>query len=89
MKVHGLYDSMNCGEPSFPLFVSIPSAEFTSHNFMLIAIVSVLFLQLTLSQQLNLITLEIFLQQETKVAEWLYFKGNQRSVPFKTMKVGY
>ncbi|XP_074687657.1 serine/threonine-protein phosphatase 2A 55 kDa regulatory subunit B delta isoform isoform X1 [Strix aluco] len=32
---------------------------------------------LILFQQLNLITLVIFLQQETKVAEWLYFKGNK------------
>lgn len=48
------------------------------------AILFLFCLQLILFQQLNLITLVIFLQQETKVAEWLYFKGNKRSVTWKT-----
>lgn len=48
------------------------------------AILFLFCLQLILFQQLNLITLVIFLQQETKVAEWLYFKGNKRSVAWKT-----
>lgn len=56
--------------------------QFAHYNI----VASFLCLQLTLSQQLNLITLAIFLQQETRVVEWLYFKGNQRSVSFKTMK---
>lgn len=54
--------------------------------------------KLTSSQLLNLITLEIFLQQETRAAELLFFSGNKRikavlilgenimfTVPFKVM----